>query len=187
MSDNTEMNINGENNDLLVSDILQRLIGQNHKRQMFVNPQCGAFHQAPPPEQARIQKLMDSCSAKMVISGVGGVGLGAIFGIFTASIDPMSTITPAGQIKPPTTKQVFFEMKNRSISYAKNFAVLGIIFSGIECNIESYRGKQDIWNGTYAGAATGGILGFRAGVKAGIYGTIGFAGFSYLIELFLNH
>ena len=37
----------------------------------------------------------------------------------------------------PTIKDIWREMKMRSITYAKNFALVGLIFSTIECNIES--------------------------------------------------
>lgn len=64
-----------------------------------------------------------------------GIGLG----IFTASIDPMSTIQTATPGAIPTIKDVWREMKARSLSYAKNFAIVGLIFSTVECNIESVR------------------------------------------------
>ena len=62
-----------------------------------------------------------------------GIGLG----VFTASIDPMSTIQTTTPGATPTIKDVWREMKARSLSYAKNFAVVGLVFSTIECNIES--------------------------------------------------
>lgn len=36
-----------------------------------------------------------------------------------------------------TVKQVFKEMGTRSMQMAKNFAVLGVVFSATECAIES--------------------------------------------------
>ena len=85
-----------------------------------------------------------------------GFGLGAIFGIFTASVDPMYTINPN---KIPTFKEIALEFKTRALSTGKNFALLGVIFSAFECNIESYRGKTDLYNGFTAGFLTGGVLG----------------------------
>ena len=62
-----------------------------------------------------------------------GVGLG----VFTASIDPMSTIQTSKPDATPTFKDVWREMRARSANYAKNFAMVGLIFSAVECRIES--------------------------------------------------
>ena len=80
----------------------------------------------------------------------------AIFGIFTASVDPLYTINPQ-QI--PTMKEIALEMRNRAWSTGKNFALIGMLFSVYECNIETYRGKSDLWNGFLGGFCTGGTLG----------------------------
>jgi len=58
--------------------------------------------------------------------------MGAVFGLFTAGIDPNITGT-----ETPTVRLVAQEMKVRTVSYAKNFAVLGAMFAGTECLIES--------------------------------------------------
>ena len=130
-------------------------------------------------EEKMMISVMESCPTKCVISGIGGMGMGAIFGIFTASVDPMYTINPN---KIPTMKEIAKEMGTRAFSTGKNFALLGILFSAFECNIESYRGKTDLYNGFMSGFLTGGVLGLRAGVKPGIIGGIGFALFSAAIE-----
>ena len=58
--------------------------------------------------------------------------MGGAFGLFTAGIDPNITGT-----ETPTVKLVWKEMKLRTVSYAKNFAVIGFLFAGTECVIES--------------------------------------------------
>ena len=58
--------------------------------------------------------------------------MGGAFGLFTAGIDPNITGT-----ETPTTKLVLKEMKLRTVSYAKNFALIGAMFAGTECCIES--------------------------------------------------
>lgn len=60
-----------------------------------------------------------------------------------------------------TAREILREMKNSMLSYAKNFAMLGAVFSGVECCIETARGKSDWKNGTYAGGVTGGLIGLR--------------------------
>jgi len=68
----------------------------------------------------------------------------------------MYTINPQ---KIPTMKEIALEMRNRAWSTGKNFALIGMMFSVYECNIETYRGKSDLWNGFLGGFCTGGTLG----------------------------
>lgn len=68
-----------------------------------------------------------------------------------------------------TAREILREMKTSMLSYAKNFAILGAMFSGVECCIESARGKSDWKNGTYAGGVTGGLIGLRGNFYCIIY------------------
>lgn len=68
-----------------------------------------------------------------------------------------------------TAREILREMKSSMLSYAKNFAMLGAVFSGVECCIETARGKSDWKNGTYAGGVTGGLIGMRGEVMKSIY------------------
>ena len=70
----------------------------------------------------------------------------------------------------------------------KMLIIMSILFrfAGTECIIESYRGKSDIKNAIYSGFATGGLLGFRAGPMAAVYGGCGFAAFSCVIDYFMH-
>ena len=67
-----------------------------------------------------------------MLSTVLGFALGGAFGLFTAGIDPNITGT-----ETPTVKLVWKEMKARTLSYSKNFALIGAMFAGTECLIES--------------------------------------------------
>jgi mitochondrial import inner membrane translocase subunit TIM22 len=126
--------------------------------------------------------VMESCPVKCLFSAVGGFGFGAIFGVFTASTDPM--IDQFG--RRPTTREVALEMRNRAWSTGKNFAIIGVIFSGFECSISTYRAKHDLYNCAASGFMTGGLLGLRAGLKPGLFGGLGFAIFSTLIESYMS-
>lgn len=137
------------------------------------------------PQELMVQNVFESCAFKALMSCVAGFGLGAAIGLFSASLGPdMSTATDFQKQK---VKDVLLDMKTRTLSQAKNFAILGAIFSITECTIESYRAKTDWKNGTLAGGITGGCIGLRAGLKGGIYGAIGFAVFSTIIEYYLGH
>lgn len=46
----------------------------------------------------------------------------------------MSTVHGA---EIPTTRQVMKEMYSRSLSHAKSFAMIGTLFAGTECALES--------------------------------------------------
>lgn len=88
--------------------------------------------------EKRMMAVMESCPTKCAFSCVGGFGMGAIFGLFTASVDPnYNSLNPT---KIPSMKEVAKDMGTKAYSTGKNFALLGVIFSAFECNIESYRG-----------------------------------------------
>ncbi len=62
--------------------------------------------------------------------------------------------------------QAIGRVKARTPLLGGSFAVWGMLFSSIECVISSARRKEDPWNGILSGAATGGLLAARAGLKA---------------------
>jgi mitochondrial import inner membrane translocase subunit TIM22 len=63
--------------------------------------------------------------------------IGGALGLFGASVDPYYSM--GGRVDPAqqTVKQVFKEMGSRSLSSAKNFALVGALFASIECTVES--------------------------------------------------
>jgi len=62
--------------------------------------------------------------------------LGAALGLFTASVNP-NMADPFANEKKQTAREVFREMRSTTHSYAKNFALIGAVFSIVECTIES--------------------------------------------------
>lgn len=62
-----------------------------------------------------------------------GFALGGAIGLFTSSVNPQ--IKPPGQTE--TVREIIREMKTSSLGYAKNFGLLGAVFSGIECMVET--------------------------------------------------
>ncbi|RUP46997.1 hypothetical protein BC936DRAFT_146251 [Jimgerdemannia flammicorona] len=149
----------------------------------------------PPPTDMEkqiqmIQDGMQSCPFKFASAGVIGFGLGAAFGLVMSSFEYSNpSLDLEATVKQTTGQQIksaFKDMGTRSYSMAKNFAVVGAIFSGTECIIESYRAKNDTINGTAAGCITGGVLAARAGPQAAALGCAGFAAFSTAIEWYMR-
>ena len=93
----------------------------------------------------------------------------------------LSTLSTREQIR-----RGFKDMGSRSYSSAKNFAIVGALFSGTECCIEGLRAKNDLTNGIAAGCVTGGILGAQAGPQAALLGCAGFAAFSAAIDAYMR-
>uniref|UniRef100_A0A8D0GIE7 Mitochondrial import inner membrane translocase subunit TIM22 n=1 Tax=Sphenodon punctatus TaxID=8508 RepID=A0A8D0GIE7_SPHPU len=137
-------------------------------------------------EQKMIEGVMESCGFKATLSCVAGFVLGGAFGVFTAGIDTNVGFDPKDPYRTPTAREVLRDMGHRGVSYAKNFAIVGAMFSCTECLVESYRAKSDWKNSVASGCITGGAIGFRAGLKAGVLGCGGFAAFSAVIDYYLR-
>ena len=150
-----------------------------------------------PEQQAQygamqMMKAMNSCPGKSVIAGVTGFGLGAVFGLFMASMsyDTTMGVTEAAKISHLPFKQQmkiqFTDMGKRSWSSAKNFGFIGGVFSGVECCVESMRAKNDLYNGALAGCITGGGLAIKTGPQGALFGCAAFAAFSTAIEMYMR-
>lgn len=178
----------GDNYEIKFSYLMDRFVNpetrSKHQGNIVIPNQYGAGLLRN-PQEIMIQNIFESCAFKAMMSCVAGFGLGAAIGLFSASMGP--DLTTATDYQKQTVKSVLLDMKTRTLSQAKNFAILGAIFSITECTIESYRAKTDWKNGTLAGGFTGGCLGLRAGIKGGIIGAVGFATFSTIIEYYLGH
>ena len=78
------------------------------------------------------------------------------------------------------------DMGSRSYSSAKNFGMIGMMYSGTECIIEGFRAKSDLTNSVAAGCVTGGALAYKAGPQAAALGCAGFAAFSAAIDAYMR-
>ncbi|KAI8814563.1 Tim17/Tim22/Tim23/Pmp24 family-domain-containing protein [Cladochytrium replicatum] len=138
-------------------------------------------------QEAFMQAVFESCPAKTTMAGVGGFGLGALFGLFMSSME-----TQAGNdefLKMTTKEQFRYTLKDmgrRMYSSARNFGTMGAIFAGTECVIETFRGKHDIYNGVVGGCITGAMLAANGGPQAMAMGCGGFAVFSYAMEKYMH-
>ncbi|CAJ0650280.1 4077_t:CDS:2 [Entrophospora sp. SA101] len=96
--------------------------------------------------------------------------LDGLFGTFMSYDKPMKQ-----QLKA-TAK----DMLNKSYSMAKNFALIGAIYSGTERGYR--RAKNDLHNSTAVGCITGGILAAKAGPQAVLFG----CAFSTAIDYYMR-
>ncbi|MEQ2281783.1 Mitochondrial import inner membrane translocase subunit Tim22 [Ameca splendens] len=169
------------------SMVLEHLVGEKRPIKELSPGVMGGLPVPPKSdEQKMLERGMESCAFKSVLACVGGFVLGGAFGVFTAGIDTNVGFDPKDPLRTPTAREVLKDMGQRGMSYAKNFAIVGAMFSCTECIIESHRGKSDWKNAVYSGCVTGGAIGFRAGLKAGVLGCGGFAAFSAAIEYYLR-
>lgn len=128
-----------------------------------------------------ITAASESCLFRSVTACIAGYGVGGILGLFMYGVES-PTSDPS---KIPTVRETLREMKTRMHSSGKTFAFVGAAYSLTECALDTYRGKTDQYTSPTAGFITGGLLGLRAGLQAGIIGGIGFGAFSFLIDYYL--
>ncbi|CAN6313145.1 unnamed protein product [Urochloa humidicola] len=138
----------------------------------------------PTVEEIKGQDIWNNCAVRSVVSGVMGGGLGVLMGLFFGALD-----NPIMQEEMTARQQIVYtakQMGRRSMSNAKTFAVMGLIFSAAECVVEKARAKHDTTNTAVAGCVTGGALAVKGGPKATCIGCAGFAAFSVAIEKFFD-
>ncbi|KAK7472451.1 Mitochondrial import inner membrane translocase subunit tim22 [Stygiomarasmius scandens] len=131
----------------------------------------------------------ESCGFKTVLAGGGGFAIGAFFSLMSASFayeDPLVRQQHATLKTTQKAREVFREMGRGMWSSGKGFGKVGALFAGIECIIESYRAKNDIYNSVASGFLAGGILARNSGPKAAFGGGMAFAAFSAAIDMFLR-
>eukprot|EP00798_Chlamydomonas_sp_ICE-L_P026323 gene26323-17418_t len=119
----------------------------------------------PSGEMMATEDVLNNCVVKTTVSAVMGGLAGIAFGVFTASIEN-SGMDGHVDLAPKTTrvvlKEMWTNMKMKSVSYAKGFAYFGAVYSFNECVIEKARAKHDIYNPALAGCATGAIMAWGA-------------------------
>ncbi|XVE58873.1 hypothetical protein DITRI_Ditri04bG0203900 [Diplodiscus trichospermus] len=146
-------------------------------------PQVQAIRM-PTIEEIRAQEVWNNCAVRSVVSGVMGGGLGFFMGMLLGALD-----NPIMQDEMTGRQQLVYNLKQmgrRSWGSAKTFAVMGLVFSAVECVVEKARAKHDTTNTVVAGCVTGGTMSARGGPKAACAGCAGFAAFSVLIEKFFD-
>ncbi|XP_043910824.1 mitochondrial import inner membrane translocase subunit Tim22 [Protopterus annectens] len=136
-----EVQVSSESVQLQYSVILEHLVGERRRERPCVELPKGPLGAMAAPQKSKEEKLvervMESCGFKAALACVGGFVLGGAFGVFTAGIDTNVGFDPKDPYRTPTAKEVLKDMGQRGMSYAKNFAIVGAIFSCTECLVES--------------------------------------------------
>ncbi|KAJ3248145.1 Mitochondrial import inner membrane translocase subunit tim22 [Chytriomyces hyalinus] len=95
-----------------------------------------------PTAQMAITQLTEACPTKSVLALTAGFALGGVFGMFMSSMDMSSQMEFEKYQNMSTREQIrhtLRDMGSRSYATAKNFAIVGAVFAGSECVIESVR------------------------------------------------
>ncbi|KNC56136.1 mitochondrial import inner membrane translocase subunit tim22 [Thecamonas trahens ATCC 50062] len=136
--------------------------------------------------QMQAQDVMQACYVKAPLSGVAGMGLGAVFGLITGSINNEVTAV-AGESKKEFFKRTLKHAGQHSWRMAKGFGLIGAIYTGTECYVEKYYGAHRLANAPIAGCISGFVIAIRAGPAAATASCAGFAAFSTAIDYFIGH
>ncbi|KAF9031235.1 Tim17-domain-containing protein [Hymenopellis radicata] len=138
--------------------------------------------------QNKTTMITESAPFRSAMAGVMGFGIGGFFSLMTTSFqyeDPLLRQQAAAGASQKFSV-ILKDMGKGIYSSGKGFAKVGALYAGIECVIEGYRAKNDIYNSVSAGFITGSILGRNAGPRAALGGGLAFAAFSAAIDLFLR-
>jgi import inner membrane translocase subunit TIM22 len=135
------------------------------------------------------QWLFHSCGFKVVTGGIMGAVMGVAMGLFLGAMggDTQLLELVKGKEVPqaPLREQMRAALKatrGKARGWAKSFGILTAGFEGVECCLEKYRGKHDLWNQTISGCVVGGAISSAGGPAAACMGCVGFASFSVLID-----
>ncbi|KAH9942178.1 mitochondrial import inner membrane translocase subunit TIM22 [Epithele typhae] len=129
---------------------------------------------------------MESCVAKAVMGTAAGFAMGGFFSLMNSAFQYEDPLLRSNLSASQKAREVFAEMGRGVYRQGKGFAKVAGLFAGIECAVESYRAKNDIYNSLGAGFLTGGVLARNSGPRAAVGGGIAFAAFSGAIDLFLR-
>ena len=137
-----------------------------------------------------IEKFKELCPVTALTHGGMGFGVGLVFGIFMSSFATGPELNSMQNISQLPLRQqashVFKDMGKKSWATGKSFGYIGMLYSGTECCIESYRAKRDWYIVIASGCVTGAILGAKSGPQSAFLGCAGFSAFSTAIEYFIQ-
>jgi import inner membrane translocase subunit TIM22 len=169
-------------------ELSHRIYGENAKQLNL--PWFRPVKFPPGPEEPQIWPgiVQESCGGKIITGAIMGSVLGVAMGLFMGAmgdVSPIQIINGREVPQAPLREQVragFKSIAFKSRGWAKSFGILTALFGGIECLIEKYRAKHDVWNPVISGCAVGATLSAKGGPAAACLGCAGFAGFSIVVD-----
>ena len=126
----------------------------------------------PPPaaEVPVIASLIpEACATKIIIGGVMGSVIGIAMGAFMGAMGDVSPIQVLNGREVPVAplreqmRGAFKSTAAKTGGWAKSFGILSALFGGVECVVEKYRAKHDVWNPVISGCVVGATLSAKGG------------------------
>lgn len=141
----------------------------------------------PPDPLAMSELCVSKILTGAIIGYIAGGGMGLIMG---AMGDTAPQILHGREIPQAPIREHFRQMYkisgSRMSGWAKQFCMLSALFGGVECVIEKYRAKHDLWNPVASGCVVGATMSAKAGLTASCVGCIGFGGFSLVVDAIMG-
>jgi import inner membrane translocase subunit TIM22 len=111
----------------------------------------------------------EACGIKIITGGVSGAVLGVGLGLFMGAmgdVSPIQIVNGREVPQAPLREQMRAAYKataNKALGWCKTFGVMTALFGGVECVIEKYRAKHDVWNGVSSGCVVGATISAKSG------------------------
>ena len=103
----------------------------------------------------------EPCPWRVVDDAGGAFGFGLVTGAIWNFVGGARNAPRGHRLSQAVTR-----MRARTPILGGSFAIWGTLFSCFDCSFTYIRKKEDPWNAIMSGAATGGVLAARAGLKA---------------------
>jgi import inner membrane translocase subunit TIM22 len=118
--------------------------------------------------------IPEACGTKIVTGGVMGAVIGIGLGAFMGAMGDQSPIQIINGKEVPTAplreqmRGAFKSTAAKTGGWAKSFGILTALFGGVECLVEKYRAKHDVWNPVISGCVVGATLSAKGGPTVSI-------------------
>lgn len=113
--------------------------------------------------------LTEACGTKIITGGVMGAVIGIALGAFMGAMGDVSPIQIVNGREVPVAplreqmRGAFKSTAAKTGGWAKSFGILTALFGGVECVVEKYRAKHDVWNPVISGCVVGATLSAKGG------------------------